>query len=291
MAEIRIAAILRAEIFSPNHIANDAAILHAVVSQLRRRGCAVNIYSESEFCDKYSDEDVILAMCRGEKALEKTQALEDEGKIVVNSGYGIENCVRMIMVRLLADAGIAIPESIVVETDVNVKKKLEKSDFGSCWVKKGDAPVHHQEDIARCRHPEEAQEILHEFFFRHIKKAVVSKDIPGEKIRFYGIASTGWFYCFMPYRTESIPAEEQDHADQILNKGKEICMNAAEALRVDIFGGDMVVTADGDCYIMNFDDWPSFAPIRKEASKEIAKSVMNRVRKLRPSVISKRKRK
>ncbi len=291
MAEIRIAAILRAEIFSPNHIANDAAILHAVVSELRRRGCAVNIYSESEFCEKSMEEDVIVEMCRGEKALEKIQALEDEEKIVVNSGYGIENCVRMIMVRLLADAGIPIPESVVVETDVNVKKKLEKSGFSSCWVKKGDAPVHHQEDIARCRHPEEAQEILHEFFFRHIKKAVVSKDIPGEKIRFYGIASTRWFYCFMPFRPDNMQTDTHEDTDVILKKAKDICMKAAEALRVDVFGGDMVVTSNGDCYIMNFDDWPSFAPIRKEASKEIAKSVMGRIRKLRPSVISKRNRK
>lgn len=280
MADIRIAAILRAGIFSPNHIANDAAILHAVVAELRRRGCAVNVYSESEFCEKNIDEDVILAMCRCPKTLEKIQALEDEGRIVVNSGYGIENCIRMIMVRLLADAAIPMPESIVVETDVDVRKRLEKAGFSTCWVKKGDAPVHHLEDIARCRHPEEAQEILHEFFFRHIRKAVVSKDIEGEKIRFYGVASSQWFYCFMPFRSAS-RRDDEASSDEIFQKAKDICMKAAETLRVDVFGGDMVVTPEGDCYVMNFDDWPSFAPIRKEAAREIAKSVMSRIRKLK----------
>lgn len=280
MADISIAAILRAEIFSPNHIANDAAILHAVVAELRRRGCAVNIYSENEFCAASQDEDIILAMCRGSKTIEKIQQLEDEGKIVVNSGYGIENCIRMIMVRLLVDAGIPIPESVVVETDVNVRKTLEKAGFGPCWVKKGEAPVHHLEDIALCRHPEEAQEILHEFFFRHISKAVVSKDIPGDRIRFYGIASSGWFYSF--YRSDKKGTFTLEPSDDLYVKVKDICMKAAEILRVDVFGGDMVVDAAGNCYIVNFDDWPSFAPIRKEAAKAIAKSVLTRVRHLTP---------
>ena len=64
MADIRIAAVLRAGIFSPNHIANDAAILHAVVAELRKRGCFVSVYSEDEFCNAAIEEDVILAMCR-----------------------------------------------------------------------------------------------------------------------------------------------------------------------------------------------------------------------------------
>ena len=280
MAEIRIAAILRAGIFSPNHIANDAAILHAAVGELRRRGCIVNVYTETEFCEKQIDEEVVLAMCRGQKTLDKIQRLEDEGRIVVNSGYGIENCIRMILVRLLADAGVPLPDSFVVETDVDVRKRLVKAGFGACWVKKGDAPVHHLEDMARCRHPEEAQEILHEFFFRHISKAVVSKDIPGEKVRCYGIAASGWFHCFMPFRSGDNLQDEKGDSFGKYEEIKKICMQAAEVLKIDIFGCDVVIAPDGRCYLVNFDDWPSFAPIRKEAAKEIAKSVLTRVRNL-----------
>lgn len=273
MADITIAAIQRAGIFSPNHIANDAAILHAAARELRNRGCSVNIYSEAEFCTARIDEDVILAMCRDSATLEKIQRLEDEGRIVVNSGYGIENCVPMIMVRLLDDAGVPQPEYIVADTDEDVRKRLGKAGFGACMVKKGDAPIHHLEDRCRCRHTEEAQEILHEFFFRRISRAVVSKDIEGDKIRFYGIASTGWFHCFMPYGSGIAALED------LMEKVKDTAMRAAEALRVDIFGGDMTLTPGGDVYIVNFDDWPSFAPIRKEAARAIAKSVMARLRK------------
>lgn len=286
MADITIAAVLRAGIFSPNHIANDAAILHATADELRRRGCLVNVYSESEFVSSKTDEDVILATCRGENALKKLQLLEDMGKIVFNSGYGIENCVRMIMIRLLADAGIPIPESYVVDTDVEVRRRLVKSGITTCWVKRADSPVLHLEDICRCRHPEEAQEILHEFFFRGIRRAVVSRDVPGEKIRFYGIESSGWFHCFMPMRPVDSADDSADIQEALQSKIKALCMKAAKALRVNIFGGDIVLTPEGHCMIVNFDDWPSFAPIRKEAAKAIAKSVLADVR----SRISKRRR-
>ncbi|MDE6511029.1 MAG: hypothetical protein K2L00_02920 [Muribaculaceae bacterium] len=274
-----IAAILRAGIFSPNHIANDAAILHAVVAELRKRGCQVNVYSEEEFADSEIHEDVILAMCRGERATAKLQSLEDAGRIVMNSGYGIENCIRMIMVRLLEKGGVPIPPSFVVDTDVDVRKLLRKAGFGACWVKKGEAPLHHLEDIARCRHAEEAQEILHEFFFRRISKAVVSRDVDGEKIRCYGIASSDVFHAFLPFRTPDGDDGSGSLPSELFDKVKGICMKAADILKVDIFGCDMVLDGQGACHLVNFDDWPSFAPIRKEAAKAIAKAVIARARK------------
>lgn len=274
-----IAAILRAGKFSPNHIANDAAILHAVAAELRMRGCSVNVYSEEEFCNSRIDEEVILSMARGNSALAKLQKLEDEGRTVVNSAYGIDNCTRMVMVRLLDGAGVRQPEFIVADTDTDIRKKLKKAGFGACWVKKGNAPLHHLEDICRCRHPEEAQEILHEFFFRGILRAVVSKYVDGESVRFYGIRNSGWFHCFLPFSAGEASAELKD-------KVRTMAMEAAATLGVDIFGGDMVLTPEGECFLVNFDDWPSFAPIRKEAAKAIARSVMARFR----SPESKRKR-
>lgn len=273
-----VAAILRAGIFSPNHIANDAAILHAVVGELKRRGCSVRILTEAEFEDDPIHEDIVLAMCRGSKAIAKLQDLEDKGVTVINSGYGIENCIRMIMVRLLKDAGVPIPESMVTDTDIDIRRRLVKAGFEACWVKRGDGPIRHLEDLCRCRHPEEAQEILHEFFFRKIPAAVVSKDVEGEKIRCYGIFSSQTFHCFMPFSSSRNPLSETD--PELFSKVRGICMKAAETLRIDIFGCDVVQTDDGQCFLVNFDDWPSFAPIRKEAAKAIARSVMTRVRKI-----------
>ena len=48
MAEIKIAGIMRAGVYSPNHVGNDAAILNLTAEQLRKRGYEVRIYSEEQ---------------------------------------------------------------------------------------------------------------------------------------------------------------------------------------------------------------------------------------------------
>lgn len=278
MADIRIAAILREGIFSPNHIANDAAILHDTASELRKKGFPVKIYSESQFIESDIDEDIIMAMCRRRESVEKLQILEETGRIVVNSGYGIENCIRMFMLGIFQKAGVPVPDSIVVKTNIDARKKLNNLGFGAAWVKIADDHLHHLEDVCRCRHTDEVQEILHEFFLRKIGRAVVSKSVEGVRIRFYGVASIGWFHYFAPFSTGTLTDSET--IEEMSGQIETVCMKAAESLNVDIFGGDLTITQSGECFIENFDDWPSFAPIRKEAAKAIAKSVLNRARKL-----------
>ena len=88
MAQIKIAAVLRAGIYSPNHIGNDAAILNLVADQLRKRGCEVNMYSEEQLAAGAVSEDTIINMCREPRSIEWLQRAEDSGRLVINSGYG-----------------------------------------------------------------------------------------------------------------------------------------------------------------------------------------------------------
>ena len=48
---------------------------------------------------------------------------------------------------------------------------------------------------------------------------------------------------------------------------------AARALGLTIYGGDAIVSPDGHFYIIDFNDWPSFAACRKEAAKAIAERI------------------
>lgn len=38
-------------------------------------------------------------------------------------------------------------------------------------------------------------------------------------------------------------------------------------------GGDAIITEKGEIYIIDFNDWPSFAPIKDLASKAIARLI------------------
>ena len=60
-----------------------------------------------------------------------------------------------------------------------------------------------------------------------------------------------------------------------LNHLKEICNRAAEELNVVVYGGDCIVDEDGTVRIIDFNDWPSFAPCRNEAAPHIAKAILN----------------
>jgi glutathione synthase/RimK-type ligase-like ATP-grasp enzyme len=59
---------------------------------------------------------------------------------------------------------------------------------------------------------------------------------------------------------------------------REICQRASEVLDVKIYGGDCIVSPNGEIRIIDFNDWPSFAPCRNEAAPFIAKSILNTIK-------------
>ena len=284
MADIEIAGIMRAGAYSPNHIGNDAAIFNAAAEQLRKRGYVVNIYSEEQFKLNEIKENVILNMCREQSSIAKLQQLEDQGKLVINSGYGIENCTRERMTRILLGNNIPYPDSLIVDTNEAIKPLLKKSGFQSCWIKRGDFHAMHKEDVSYVRHPEEAQEVLQEYFLRGIKRAVINVHLTGDLVKFYGVRGTPYFFWFYPfdeghskYGHEAINGKSQGIKFN-LKEMKNICQRAAEELNVVIYGGDCIVSPEGEMRIIDFNDWPSFAPCRNEAAPHIAKAVISLIK-------------
>ncbi len=284
MADIKIAGIMRAGAFSPNHIGNDATIFNMVADQLRKRGCDVTTYSEEQLINGKVTESIILNMCRERRSITRLQELEDAGALVINSGYGIENCTRERMTRILIGSNIPYPESLIVGTDEAIKDSLAKARFTQCWIKRGDSHAMHKEDVSFARHHQEAQEMLQEYFLRGIKRAVINRHLEGDLIKFYGVQGTPFFYWFYPYNEgqskyglESINGKPQG-AEFDLGYLREICLKAAETLDVRIYGGDCIIGRDGNIQIIDFNDWPSFAPCRAEAAPHIAKMVMSMIK-------------
>lgn len=282
MSDVKIAGIMRAPAFSPNHIGNDSTIFNIVADQLRKRGYIVNVYSEENFINNGVSERVIVNMCREQRSIERLQHLEDEGALVINSGYGIENCIRQRMARILLGSNIPYPESLIVNTDEGIREALDKAGISRCWIKRGDSHTMHKEDVTFVRHPEEAQEILQEYFLRGIKKAVINRHLEGRIIKFYGILGTPFFYWLAPNdssdNTNSRIVGKQHIPNFDEEKLRTLCSSTAELLDLKIYGGDCIVSPDGAMTLIDFDDWPSFAPCRLEAATQIAKLVMAEIK-------------
>ena len=275
---------MRAGAFSPNHIGNDAAIFNLVADQLRKRGCSVTTYSEEQLIAGQVKENIIVNMCREQRSITILQQLEDAGALVINSGYGIENCTRERMTRILVGCGIPYPESLIVNTDEGIKDALVKAKMDRAWIKRGDFHAMHKEDVSYVRHPEEAQEVLQEYFLRGIKRAVINRHLEGDLIKFYGVRDSPYFFWFYPfdsghskYGHEAINGHSQGISFS-LDTLRNICQKAAEVLDVTIYGGDCIVSPQGDIRIIDFNDWPSFAPCRNEAAPHIARAILARIK-------------
>lgn len=280
--KIIIAGIRRGSQYSPNHIGNDAAIFNLTADHLITQGCQVVEYSETEFVNSKIEADYIFNMARNSATINKLQELENAGKVVVNSAFGIQNCTRERMTRILISNHIPHPKSIIVKTEEPVSAREELL-HSNCWVKRGDFHAIHREDVTFTRNIEETESVLHEFALRGIKNAVINEHLEGDLLKFYGVAGTDFFYWFYPndlnhskFGLEAINGKAQGIPFD-LNFLKEICNKTAEVLNVDIYGGDAIVSADGSLKIIDFNDWPSFAPCRTEASFYIAKCIYQKV--------------
>lgn len=279
MNNLTIAGIRRGNQFSPNHIGNDAAIFSLTAEHLRKRGCVVNEYIESDLLLGDPKENAIFNMVRDWKSIHKLQELEDKGYTIVNSGYGIENCTREKMTRLLMSHQISHPNSLILPTNEDPTEALENAGFYNCWIKRGDFHAIHREDVTYVRNQEEAKAILKEYAIRGIQTAVINEHLVGDLVKFYGVTGTDFFYWFYPSNlhhskfglevingtAKGIPFDE--------NRLRMLCNEAAEVLNIHIYGGDCIVAEDGQIRLIDFNDWPSFAPCREEAAQHIAKRI------------------
>ena len=272
MAQIKIAGIMRSGAYSPNRVGNDAAIFNAVTEQLRKRGCRVNVYTEEQLIDGDVAEDVVLNMCRRRGSVDVLQGMEDDGCLVINSGYGIENTIHSRMTRILTGSGIPFPASLIVDTDEQVVRRMVKAGIGRCWVKRGDYHAIHKEDTSFVRTPAEAQEVLKEYFLRGISTAVLSKHIDGHQMKFYGVTGSEFFHLFDADTGD--PVTDAPTAAAVL----KIATAAAAALDVMVYGGDAIVGDDGSITIVDINDWPSFSNCRRLGAVAIAKAVISAVR-------------
>ena len=121
-------------------------------------------------------------------------------------------------------------------------------------------------------------------FLRGIKRAVINVHLTGDLVKFYGVRGTPFFFWFYPfdeghskYGHEAINGKSQGIKFNI-KQMKDICQRAAEELNVVIYGGDCIVSPEGEMRIIDFNDWPSFAPCRNEAAPHIAKAVISLIK-------------
>lgn len=281
----KVLGITRKSHFSPNHIGNDASIFNEVCENLVIQGYDIEICNEDDFMQReHISQEYIITMGRTKELVQKLQKLENEGKTVINSGFGIENCFRSNMTRELLNASVPYPKSHIVSTSCSVLHIFNELQGTGVWIKRGDFHAIHKEDVTFATTADEAQYILNEYALRGIKEAVISEHLAGDLLKFYAVRGTPFFYYFYPYEHNhhkyAIYEQINDTTVHYPFNKKDLIQaaeNAAETLGVHIYGGDVIINADGSFHIIDLNDWPSFAPCRTEASQAIVKLIVNTI--------------
>lgn len=282
---LEILGVHRNRKFSPNHIGNDDAIFSLAGRALEQAGFAVRICSEDEFLRQDDiPEEFIFTMARQKAVVKKLQNLENRGAVVVNSGFGVENCFRINMHTTLENNRIPVPKSSVVPTLSAGEEVFEQLPGKGFWIKRGDFHAIHKEDVTFVANAQEGREMLREFAFRDITEALISQHLVGDLVKFYAVRGTDFFFWFYPYDhnhhkyADYEPINGQSHHyafdEQELRR---VAAASATALNVDIYGGDAIVGKDGSFHIIDLNDWPSFAPCRQEAAGAISDLLLQKL--------------
>ena len=228
---------------SPRFAKSDAddAILHAVVRCLEQQGQEVIVMTEKAFQESRVEGEFVFGMYREEATLKRLDKMQAQGIPVIPSPEAIRNARRERHVRLLTEAGIPMPDV---------------GDVGfPCWLKKAQGWTESSDDVIFCER-EFPQGI-------DLQKYIVQQHLVGDLVKFYGVDGTDFFY---PSTNERL---------------RDIATRASRVLSLPIYGGDAIITPDGNIYLIDFNDWPSFASCRDEAAKAIAKIIKGSYREVK----------
>ncbi len=266
---IRIATIARNAEHSPNMQGKDLAILESITEELLSQGISVTPVADNRLP---AGTAAVCHMSRSSGTLELLLAAEESGIKVYNSAKSVGNCSRERFMAILNDAGIPQPEYSMVEHP----EQLGSLHYPA-WIKRGKGWSCHKEDVCYVTNADEAAARFCKMQERGITECIHTCHIEGDIVKFYGIGKDFFRYCYpdpakSKFGLEGINGKPNGYTFST-GRMKELAQKAAEAVGLEIYGGDCIVTAEGEIFIIDINDFPSFSAIREEAAKEIARLI------------------
>jgi glutathione synthase/RimK-type ligase-like ATP-grasp enzyme len=258
--------------YSPGrHRSNDALLLEQVGQALRANGLSIELTTIDRAAAAREPALLVFSMCQGRAALDALAGWEAEGTRIVNSPRASFNTYRDHLPSLMRRAGVPFPPTMLISTLSPVQPEAGDVN-GGVWLKRGDVHASVAADVQRIDSVERLRAAVAEFARRGIVQAALQTHQRGEEIKFYGVAGGAFFYWFYP---DGRP--DAMRTDFRTDDLQQLAEDAAAAAGLEVFGGDVIVSPDGDLTLIDLNDWPSFAPCRDAAAQAIATYLMRRV--------------
>jgi glutathione synthase/RimK-type ligase-like ATP-grasp enzyme len=276
-----ILGITREPDFSPGK--KEAVILRLTFDWLAARGVGTR-QAPGEDPDAWGEGEggegappaMVLSMARGAEALDRLARWEEEGVPVVNTAQSVRDCSgrEALLARLEAAPfeGFGIPRFFsCAAAGVGAAAEAEEAteSWGlPVWAKGEDLHAREAEDILKVNAAEGLVPALAMFAERGVGRVLFQEHIEGEAIRFCGVGRERfWFWRSVATRRH-LP-----YADALAALGRD----ASARLGLEIYGGDAVVTPEGEIFLIGLNDWPSFTGCHADASDAIAELACERL--------------
>ena len=260
---MKVLMIQRAPQFSPNSVEKDLAILEAVAARLSVQRHEVSVVSEDSL-QAIVNADVIFTMGRLSETQQTLKKLS--GCRIINVPVGIENCARCRLATIMAQVGTPVPPA-------------EGPD--GYWLKRGDAAAQSEDDVQFAADKTQLVDKIRAMEQRGISSYTISAHVVGDLVKFYGVRGTGFFRYYYPtddgdtkFSDEVRNGLARHYAFEASSMQSE-AERLAEAVGIEVYGGDCIVRSDGTFCLIDFNDWPSFSRCREEAAEAITSLIKN----------------
>lgn len=265
----RLLGLYRERQYSPGrHQSNDAQLLDQIAHRLREREFSVDLMTLDQANGARAEAALVFSMCQGREALENLAEWERGGTRIINSPQAALNTHRDRLPALLFAEGLPFPQTNLVDTKSN--PDLRGLDLASgIWLKRGDVHAAVTADVQWIDSRERLEAGFSEFAHRGINLAALQAHREGDEIKFYGVTGSAFFHWLYSGTTRKYPFDAA--------RLQELGNQAAAVAGLDIFGGDVIVSPEGELTLIDLNDWPSFAPCRERASYAIAEHISKRV--------------
>jgi len=253
--------ITRERVYSPGKVDADRAILEAVAAELGSSH-RVTVVSGDDPLPSVTPPTIVFAMCQGPSALEALRRFEAAGVRVVNSAAAIGNTHRRRMLSAFGRHDIDQPPSVLLSTATNVATNgaPEWIETGA-WLKRGDVHATEPGDVVYVQGRAAAAAALAAMRGRGINAALVQQHVAGDVFKFYAVR--GRFFACFPPAAATVSEAERAAMNRLAEAG-------GAALDLEVFGGDCIRDLQGNLWLIDLNDWPSYAPCRFGASLAIA---------------------
>ena len=267
---MRLTGIFRSPLYSPGrHGENDRLILEETADVLHRSGCEVDLVHESNLAAAPIASETIFSMCQGREANKRLMQLEEDGRLIINRPAAVLGCCRVLLVSAMGSAEGLFPPTAVVSANAYASPPPESGPReGPVWVKRAGAHATCREDVVRVETHAEYRNVLLDFARRGIEAAAVQRHVAGTVVKFYGVAGGAFFRC---YREDDMEV----HPEEIVASRSRI-EALVRRIGLEVYGGDAVIGCDGRIWVIDVNDWPSFACFRTEAALAIAQHIHRR---------------